>query len=324
LTGSPTVVALNNYSWWIIYGDDSGRLLYSVCSGQNSWESQVQVVPSDLNSGSNVMSNYPGAVVYNDKLYVFYQGASTDGDIWYTSSSDGTNWGPHTGVSGSMSASPSPVVYNNKIYLFHQGHDNNGELCCNVMSSDESWGGDTQLHCNGVTSAMAGNIGPSAVVWNDQIYCFYNCGDSECAYIVINENITLDGTAQNFETVYYVAYMGEEGISGSAFMSSPPAAVVYGGQVYVFAQGPNSNTQLLYYVTSNPSDQEAWSNLMQAGHGLAAAVGGGILSVVSNQVQAVVEPLVSNYLLPSNLANTAIIKEGPNGSPMWGNPTWTL
>ena len=56
------------------------------------------------------MSDSPGARVgFNDRLYCFHQGLGGDGQLWYTSTPDGSNWAqdqqvPNAGMSESPSA----------------------------------------------------------------------------------------------------------------------------------------------------------------------------------------------------------------------------
>jgi len=57
-------------------------------------------------------------------LYVFHQGGSNDGQLWYFSF-DGTTWHNDTQVKNlGMSNSPSAADYNGTIYVFHQGQSN--------------------------------------------------------------------------------------------------------------------------------------------------------------------------------------------------------
>jgi hypothetical protein len=55
-------------------------------------------------------------------ITVFHQGSSNDGTLWYTYSTDGTQWGTDTLVPNlTLTDSPSAVVYNGLLYVFHQG-----------------------------------------------------------------------------------------------------------------------------------------------------------------------------------------------------------
>ena len=116
---------------------------------------------------SNVlMSKSPSAVTYGDKLYCFYQGGSSNGELWYDVF-DGNRWAGEVKVPNlAMISSPSAVVYNDKIYCFHQGYGNSGELWYDVFDGS-SWAGDVQV------SKVVMSEGPSAVVYGNKIYCFH-------------------------------------------------------------------------------------------------------------------------------------------------------
>lgn len=334
MTGSPAAAALNNYSLWIIYGNSNGQLSYTVCSGQNNWDAQLS--PNLPNWGySQLNSVIPAPVVFNNQLYVFFQGGHSNGEMWYINSSNGSSWsgGTATNVAYTgMSGSPSPVVFNDKLYVFHMGSDCEGQLYCNVMSSDGSWGGDTYLNATseGVWMPMwSGNsyitcASPSAVVFNGQIYCFFNQGETAnngyLTYVTLNGSESLTGGTINLtiNSVIPNPY-------SPSFVYMSPAAVVYNNQIYVFwqAEGSSENTgttQLFYTVFSNGS---SWSNITQAGFAGAAA-GSNVLAVLANQTEAIVAPFVDNYLVPDNLLNTAVLKEKEGGGVEWVKPTWTL
>jgi hypothetical protein len=231
-----------------------------------------------------------------------------------------------------MSGSPSPVVFNNKLYVFHMGSNNGGQLYCNVMASDGSWGGDTYLNATSedVWAPMwSGNnstscLSPSAVVFNGQIYCFFNQGETGSNgylnYVTLNGSESLTGGTINLTTT---EVMPPNLAAPALYMS--PAAVVFNNQLYVFWQqeGGSVNTgttQLFYTVSSNGS---SWSNVTQVGSSGAKA-GSNILAVLGNQTAAIVAPFVDNYLVPDNLLNTAVLKAKEGGGVEWVTPTYTL
>jgi hypothetical protein len=61
------------------------------------------------------MSGSPSAALWKGGITVFHQGSGNDGQLWYTYSSDGKNWGnPKTDaqvLGRIISASPSCVVF---------------------------------------------------------------------------------------------------------------------------------------------------------------------------------------------------------------------
>ena len=42
------------------------------------------------------------------------------------------------------------------------------------------------------------------------------------------------------------------------------------------------------------------------------------------QAAAIAEPFIDAYLVPSNLASTAFLRQGENGMPQWVKPSWKL
>lgn len=326
LTGSPAASALNNYSWWIVYGTSSGQLGCAVCTGENSWQAQTQLVPPNYTASDAIFSFSPSVVAFNPGgellLYVFCNSADGGGQPYYCNSTDGSNWSDFVEVPGTgMSASPSPVAFNGKIYLFHQGAKQNGQLWCNVMS--DSWGGDTHLVISdeGDILSMFGNLGPSAVVFQGQIYCFFNQGvaasNGYLNYVVVTESDILAGGSFT-PPLYFV------NTASPANVDQSPAAIVYNNVLYVFYQNEggsvNTGSTQLFYVST--SDGVTWNGPTQAGHGQPAA-GGGILAVLANQAQIIVTPFVTNYLVPDNLFQTAILKDLKPGHE-WVTPKFGL
>jgi hypothetical protein len=113
------------------------------------------------------MSAAPSAVYYNGKLYVFHQGESNDGQLWYTTF-DGTTWSGDTKVPNvGMSAAPSAVAYNGQIYVFHQGVANDGQLWYTVYNGSNWIMPDTQIQNLGLSGS------PSAVDFGGGISLFH-------------------------------------------------------------------------------------------------------------------------------------------------------
>ena len=87
-----------------------GQLWYSVFDGTN-WATDT-LIP---NLG---MSESPSAALWKGGISVFHQGSNNNGQLWYTFSSDGKNWGnPKTDaqvLGRIISASPSCVVFSPK------------------------------------------------------------------------------------------------------------------------------------------------------------------------------------------------------------------
>ena len=149
----------------------SGQLANTYENGNspNSWS--LQGIP---NVG---MTASPSTVLgANGYVYVFHQGSSEDGQLWYTYF-DGTNWQPDTQVLGTdangkptnigMSQSPSAVLYGGTFYVFHQGYGQNGQLWYSYFDGT-NWQPDTQVlstDANGFTTNVGMSESPSAIVY---------------------------------------------------------------------------------------------------------------------------------------------------------------
>src|SRR5208282_2725154 len=98
------------------------------------------------------MSGSPSAVAWAGGITVFHQGPA-DGQLWYTYSPDGTNWGGDTLVQNlAMSGSPSAVAYAGSIYIFHQGGGDNGQLWYSYFDGT-NWGEDTLVSNLGMSGS---------------------------------------------------------------------------------------------------------------------------------------------------------------------------
>ncbi|WIE52808.1 glycoside hydrolase [Pseudomonas sp. GM17] len=301
MSGSPAAVLLNNYALWVLYEGpgNNGELCYVAYNGQLSWSTQHQVVPavsSTYYSGQNaILSWCPNLLVSDNLLYVFMP-ASKEADVpYYLWSADGSSWSTLYKVPGTgIWDSPSAVVFNNTIYLFHTGTSGtssgtDSQLWCNSAPCNPAgpltWSGDKQL-VNGATGQAMGlmaNQSPSAVVFNNNIYCFFASPNNTLSYVIFN------GSSYSPGINYIIPSSGSNEIA-----SSSPAAIVYNNQLYVFFQGVGRNSQpdgqLLYVTSSNGS---SWSGVQQAGY-LQAATGLSVWNILSTQVQSLIPPVMTN------------------------------
>ena len=76
-----------------------------------------------------------------------------------------------------MSFSPATVVFNNKLYVFHPGSHETAELWYTVADGT-SWSQDQMIISGGNGFSVGNGIcqSPSAVVWNNVIYVFFQNG----------------------------------------------------------------------------------------------------------------------------------------------------
>jgi hypothetical protein len=265
---------------FIFHGDASqdGHLWYSQCS-PSSGQQNIEVATNDATSG-------PSATVFNDCLYVFYEGA-TSGEIKYVTF-NGAAWGTEAQVSGAGSSmygptGPSAAVFNNKLYLVYQG-SSDGTLWYCASSNGSSWGSQVQVIPAGDTSGTwLMSYSPAAVAYG-QLYLFYakTGGGTEPVCYCCSADATswtagtvsgastsaspaafVAGTVLNlFYTQggdFYDMYSGN-GTSWSApieygplFLADTPSPVVFNGQLYIFSQMYSNHNE-----TSNWGNNQLW------------------------------------------------------------------
>lgn len=183
---SPGTVTFNNQLYCFFQGttadsyNANGTLYFTTYTGESAWSSPFQITGGQ--SSGTVMSCSPAPVVFNDNLYVFFQGGGNNGSMAYVQSSDGSNWSSITSVPNTgMSYTPSPVVFNGQLYIFHTASSQKGEIWFNSLSSSGTWAGDTQIESSlGFYNAPSP---PVAVVYNSALYIFYVGKDWQLYYI---------------------------------------------------------------------------------------------------------------------------------------------
>jgi hypothetical protein len=172
----------------------------------------------------------PSAVVFDNKIYVFYQGQH-ENRLWYTVYEDvgGNQWKwrkDHTEDCMRLNASPSAVVFKDKIYVFHQGTD--GRMWYNSMNPRDGpwgkWGSDREVKNVGMSAS------PSAAVYDGKIH-------------VAHQGYNLNGTTFAF------TFDGDQGFSkdkeiDGAKCSQSPALVLYQDRLLCFHQGPGHDGTL--------------------------------------------------------------------------------
>ncbi|WP_347905985.1 hypothetical protein [Pseudomonas purpurea] len=235
------------YVFWQDVGDTGvpspdGTLMYKTMSQETSYQIQPTQAISGYSPGV-IMSDCPSAVVFNDLLYVFYQGPGPDGQLWFTSSSDGSNWStsthwPNTGIA----TSPSAVVFTNPsgqeyLYVFYQntGTGNLSYTSIDTAGNDAGPGG--WLECGGHTVPMSG--APVALVYDDTLYVLFAAGSGSGFWYVSSP----DGSTWN--APLQVAPVQ---------LSSSPSLVNFNDQIYCMMQGPGNSGELWYTTTATPGN----------------------------------------------------------------------
>jgi hypothetical protein len=92
-------------------GGENVLLWYSVFDGTN-WALDTQVLDTTPGGSNLDLASPPSAVAWAGGITVFHQGGGNNGQLWYTYSPNGTNWGEDTLVPNvGMTGSPSALVY---------------------------------------------------------------------------------------------------------------------------------------------------------------------------------------------------------------------
>lgn len=161
---------------------NNGMLWYSVSSDSSSWGAQVQLVPAGIAATSALMSESPAAAVFDEQLYVFYQGSGNNGQLMYTVSTDGASWGAQATVPGisdySPGCSPFAVVFNNQLYVFYSiggtSSDQSATLCYSVFDGS-SWSESIRVSASNPVNDIFANMyqSASAAVLNDRLYVLF-------------------------------------------------------------------------------------------------------------------------------------------------------
>eukprot|EP01132_Coremiostelium_polycephalum_P002444 gene2444-3018_t len=221
------------------------------------------------------ISNMPGSVLFDSKIFVFHQGNFNHGDIWYNRF-DGTNWlGDQLLCTGCISKSPAAVRFLNKIFVFNQGHGSNGRIEYRYSSDGNSWSGLNTIPNAGLSES------PGTVVYNNKLYVFHqgHSLNGELWYTTTTDgvnwgpNVKLNGVGMSaspraavVDNKLYVLHQSH-GHSGwlwySVFdgttwssdinvnnngvgISDSPSPLLVGGALYVFHEGQGDNRQLWY------------------------------------------------------------------------------
>lgn len=199
------------------------QLRYCVLESDGVWHDYA-VATDGITAG-------PGAVVFNGRLYCFHQGKDDTGELRYSVTSDGLNWGPDTRIDGvDMSAGPSPVVFRNQLYCFHQGRGNDGTLRYTAWAGDGTgWSPDETVKRVGMSAS------PSAIVFKGQLCIFHQGYDNhgDLWYTMLSP----DGTIWSSDLP--IAGVG---------ISAGPSLVVFKDELLCFHQAANDTGRLLYDI----------------------------------------------------------------------------
>jgi hypothetical protein len=158
ISGSPSAVPWNRMIY-VFYADGSGNLVYSLHNG-TTWTTGATSI------GNTRLANSPTAVVYNGKLWLFFQSASQNGQIWWTTF-DGQRWSAASTVPSALgidaSASPGAIVAWNGLYVLFKAR--NGALAY-CFWNGSSWSQtDQTIPDTDCTDAPAGFVDGLSGLW---------------------------------------------------------------------------------------------------------------------------------------------------------------
>lgn len=246
MSGSPSaVVVFNNTisaNQLVVFYQgpaNNGSLCYSVFSA-GSWSAQTAVADVEISAS-------PLAVVFNNLLYCFYEGAGNNaGSLWY-SIFNGTTWSPEAPVANiSMSGQASAIVYappneDAQLFIIHAESSQSDQLWYCVCTNG-TW-------TSGEVSSPGLSCGPSATVFNNHAYVFYQGPPSQAGQLYFS--FLTGGTWSSAQ--------------GPVAISESPSAVTFTApgtttaQIYVFYQDVQANGGLWFASY----DGNAWSSNTQ-------------------------------------------------------------
>jgi len=240
MSKSPSAVVFNSQLYCfhqaVATGPNATQLCFTVSVDGANWSADMPILPTAT------MSESPSAVVFQGKLYCFYQSVANN-QLWYSVLVGGT-WTSVQVPSTQMSGSPVALVFGTNLYCFHQPVGNPNQLWCNTFNG-ATWSGDVQ-----VPNTLMSNS-PSAVLFNNQIYCFHRAAnDDSLWYNVSGDGITWSGDVQ-VPATYMLASPSAVSVPALTAFPAPQPPL----PLYLFYQRP-SDGQLCYAVSG---DGAQWS-----------------------------------------------------------------
>lgn len=203
-----------------------------------------------------IASQSPSAVVFNDVLYIFYQGAGANASqLWYTSSTNGSTWSASQQVEGvTLSESPSATIFDGTLYVFYQGANNNGQLWYSTLTTT-GWQSPVQVIPAGqsvstelVAGSPAACVTPATSAQAEQLMVFY----------------AIPGTLNNWQLAgcgLSNSIWTQSEIPGVAASASPSTGII-DGKLCIFYTATDSNTGQLWY---SEFDGQSWTSAARLG-----------------------------------------------------------
>jgi hypothetical protein len=200
LASGPSVCAYGGQTYCVYSGSFGAcsygnALLYNIFNG-TKWVGEAQVPSTNT-------SLTPSAIVFNNLIYCFHQGNTSNGQLWYNTF-NGTSWqGDKRITASTLVSGASACLFNGNIYCFYSV--SSGALSYNVFVNG-TWQGEAQVPSTSSTQS------PAAIVFNNKLYCFHYgaAGSGQLRYNVF------DGKS----------WLGDQLVKTSP-LSAGPGAVLY-------------------------------------------------------------------------------------------------
>jgi hypothetical protein len=183
-SGRSALAPFNNKLFFAMRGYGGDGTLWSINFDFNDGWSEGRSYPSGMGSGVG-----PAMAVANGKLFTFY--ADQHDNLWYTSSSDGTNWSPAKQVHLPGNGGATPIT-DSSVALATVTDSHTDRLnCvyrtpggtlhfCDYIPQTDTWDGPTPvLNNRGYSPATL--AGPGLTVLYDYLVCAYVRSDNRVA-----------------------------------------------------------------------------------------------------------------------------------------------
>jgi hypothetical protein len=200
LASGPSVCAYGGQTYCVYSGSlgacsYGNALLYNIFNG-TKWVGEAQVPATNT-------SLTPSAIVFNNLIYCFHQGNTSNGQLWYNIF-NGKSWqGDKRITASTLVSGVSACIFKGNIYCFYSV--SSGTLSYNVFVNGK-WQGEAQVPSTSSTQS------PAAIVFNKKLYCFHYgaAGSGQLRYNVF------DGKS----------WLGDQLVKTSP-LSAGPGAVLY-------------------------------------------------------------------------------------------------
>jgi|SRR6185295_6447181 len=205
----------------------------------NSWHGNTKI--EDQPGGISPKSNTsPGAVIYNNRLYLVYKGDLTDN--LYSAYYDGTKWYGNTKiedqpgrVNPDSNKRPGLAVYNNKMYVAYKGADSNDLYT--AYYDGTSWYGNTKIADQPGGISPRSNEPPRAIVYNNRLYIIYKGASSNELYTAYYDGVKWYGNTK----------IADQPGGLNPQSRNPVGAAVYNGLLYLAYKGASSGALYTAY-----------------------------------------------------------------------------